>query len=443
MAFIRVNPCPSVSLEVLDEDYKNRVMKAAIGILIFIWFVSTPFFVNAESAGSLVTLGNELYTAGEYEKALEAYEKARAEQPDSGEVFFNEGNAYFRKGEYDKAREAYQSAALKTKDLSLEAFAHYNLGNSIFAEGQKQLETDPRKALSQWEQSIQHFQEALRIDPRLNEAAQNIEVVRISIKDLADRIKKAEESAREQQRQHEEVRKQLDEVIREQESELKENESLQQKAGQNAEASVDKEARRLASDQEKTRQKTGEIADKLKELRQQQQQSQKSQQQPEPSGQPTQEHLERAQEAQRSAVEKLDKQDLAEAIKSQEEALQELKDALSKPEDSKSDQGQCQNPQAGGQDGEEGSEDKQQKEAAPADQSGEEKEKAAKPAQQQQSTEQKSGSEQKESGESGSEQKMGGVFRESPENILREEKENRLQLHRALQGGHRPVEKDW
>ena len=58
------------------------------------------------------------------------------------------------------------------------------------------LETDPRKALSQWEQSIQHYQEALRIDPQLKEAAQNIEVVRISMKDLADRIKKAEEAAK-------------------------------------------------------------------------------------------------------------------------------------------------------------------------------------------------------------------------------------------------------
>ena len=54
-----------------------------------------PFLVIAESARSLVTLGNELYAAGEYDKALEAYEKAMAEQPDSGEIFFNKGNALF------------------------------------------------------------------------------------------------------------------------------------------------------------------------------------------------------------------------------------------------------------------------------------------------------------------------------------------------------------
>ncbi len=256
------------------------------------------------------------------------------------------GTSFFQKGEYDKAREAYQAAALHTKDLALEASTHYNLGNAGFAQGQKELETDPNKALSQWGRSVQHYQEALRIDPQLKEAAQNIEVVRLALKDLADRFKKAEEDAREQQKQREEMQKELDEVIREQESEIKQNDVLQQKAVQAGGESVSREAQELASDQEKTRQKTGKIADKLKEL---QAQNQKSPQEPEPAASVAEEQLEKAREAQRSAVEKLEKTELDEARKDQEEALEHLKEARTNPDPPKNNQGQCPNPQAGDQ----------------------------------------------------------------------------------------------
>jgi Ca-activated chloride channel homolog len=419
-------------------------MKAVIGILLLVWVVVAPLLAGAESAGNLVHSGNELYAAGEYDKALEAYEKALSEQPDSGEILFNKGNAFFKKGDYDKAREAYQAAGLHTKDLSLEASAHYNLGNAIFAEGQKQLETDPQKALSHWGQSIQNYQEALRIDPQLKEAAQNIEVVRLTMKDLADRIKKAEEASREQQKQREDARKQLDEAIREQESEIKQNEALKQKAAQDPGESIAREAQKLASDQEKTREKTGEVAEKLKDLRAQQQQGQQPQQQPETSEGAVEESLEKAQEAQRSASEKLEKNQLGEARKDQEEALTHLQEALNESMSSGSDKGQSPNQKTGGQNAGEKPGDKEQQKAAPQDHSGEEKENGAtKSAQQQQAGDDEPQAGKKEQGEKGDDQKAGAVFSESPDNILREEKENRLQLHRATQGGIKPVDKDW
>ena len=425
----------------MNPQPATRNPQRALGMILMFCLVVAPLSTNAwaESAGSLVGRGNELYRAGEYDQALAAYEQALTEQPDAGEVFFNKGNVFFQKGEYDKALEAYQAAALNTKDLALEASAHYNLGNTIFAEGQKELETDPRKALSQWGQSIQHYQEALRIEPQLKEAAQNIEVARLALKDLADRLKKAEEAAREQQKQREEMQKELDEVIREQESEIKENDTLQQKAAQATGESMSKEVQELASDQEKTRQKTGKLVDKLKEL---QAQNQQAPQQPEPAPSAAEEHLEKAGEAQQSAVEKLEKTELGEARKDQEEALTHLKEALKDPDTSKNKQGQCPNPQAGDQGEKDEAKDKEQQKTTPQDQATEETGKDSKPAQQQ-SAEEKSQLGEKERGEKGDERKAGAAFSESPETILREEKENRLQLQRAQQGAYKPVDKDW
>jgi hypothetical protein len=417
-------------------------MKDATRFLFFVCILVVPFSVSAESARDLVASGNQFYTAGEYDKALEAYEKAAAEQPQAGEISFDKGNVYFQKGEYDKAREAYQAAALTTKDLALEAAAHYNLGNTSLAQGQKQLEIDPPKALSHYSESIRHYQEALRTDPHLQEAAQNIEVVRLMMKDLADRIKKAQEAAKEQQNQREDIQKRLNEAIEEQESEIKENASLQQESAQNPQESADGETQQLASDQEKTRQKTQEIADRLKDLQAQQPLGQQSQQQAEPSAPTAQEHLEKAQEAQKSAVENLDRRDLGEAQKEQEKALEHLKEALAKSEDSKRDQGQCPNPQTASQRGEEEHGDKRPEKAPSQDQSGEDRKEDAQPTQQQEAERQMAQAAQKKDGQKGDERKVSGAFSESPENILREEKENRLQLFR-VPGGHKPVDKDW
>ena len=414
-------------------------MKTAIGSILLSCIIIAPLHAGAESAGILVIQGNELYAAGEYDKALEAYDKAMTEQSGSGEVFFNKGNVFFQKGEYDQAREAYQSAALHTKDLSLEASAHYNLGNTIYADGQKQLESDPRRALAQWEQSIHHYQEALRMDPQLKEAAQNIEVVRLTMKDLADRIKKTEKAAREQQKQREELQRELDEVVREQESEIQQNDALQEKAAQASGESMSKEVQQLATDQEKTRQKTGEIAEKLKELRAQ---SQKSPQQPNGSNPTADEHLEKAREAQRSAIEKLEKDEFGDARTDQAKALEHLKEALNNSDDSKANQGQCPNPQAGDQGATEEAGNKEGKKTTPKDASTEQTGKESNPAQQQ-SAEAKPQLGEKEAGEEADERKAGAAFSESPESILREEKENRLQLHRAPHGGYKPVEKDW
>jgi Ca-activated chloride channel family protein len=422
-------------------------MMPPIRIILLVCFIVIPLSAGsagAESARDLVATGNSLYVAGDYDKALEAYNQAATEQPDAGEPLFNKGNAYFQKGEFDKAREAYQSAALKTKDLSLEAAAQYNLGNTLFTEAQKQLESEPQKALSQFGQSIHHYQEALRLAPRFQEAAQNIEVARITMKDLADRIKKAEEASKEQQKQRAEVEKQLKEAIQEQESQVKENEALQQKAAQDPQESIQGEAQQLATDQDKTRQKTREIAEKLKELQGEQQAGGQTQpQQPDSSAPSAQEHLDQAQEAQKAAVEKLQKPELNAAKQDQDQALEHLKKALAKSEEAKSQQGQCPNPKAGAQDGQKPSEEEAQQQTGSQDQPGEDKKPGEESAQQQQAESQKAPATQKDGGQEGNASKVAGMFSESPENILREEKENRLQLHRAPMGGHKAVDKDW
>lgn len=192
-------------------------------VLLAAVFPSGP--VQAASARSLTEEGNALYQAGKYDEALQAYEQAEREQPESAEILFNKGNATLQKGDTAKAREAYEAAAMHTRDPALEAKCQFNLGHADFLEGEKKVPAAPREALPLYERSIRHFQNALRADPRLAEAGENIEIARIKLKDLMDRIQEQEESARKQQEQRQETGE-------EQEDQQERNDSRQkQKAG--------------------------------------------------------------------------------------------------------------------------------------------------------------------------------------------------------------------
>lgn len=199
-------------------------------VLFFVIFPSGA--IEANSARGLTEEGNALYRAGKYDEALQAYEQAEREQPDSPEILFNKGNATLQKGDTAKAREAYEAAAIQAKNPALEAKCQFNLGHVDFIEGEKKVPASPREALPLYERSIRHFQNALRADPSLVEAGENIEIARIKLKELMDRIQEQEEEAAGKQQEQQETPKQRQETGAEQGDQQEENDSRQeQKAG--------------------------------------------------------------------------------------------------------------------------------------------------------------------------------------------------------------------
>ena len=453
----------------------------------------------AESARSLVDRGNELYAAGKFDEALKAYEEAAEQMPESGEVLFNKGNACFLKGDYEKAREAYEAAALHARDPSVEARSQFNLGNTAFARAGETLKEDVQKALDQYGLSVRHYQNALRIDPDLEAAAENIEMARLQVKDLLDRIKNREEEAKERQKQQEELKKQLREAIKDQEANIADNDSLRDKMAQAPDTGFHDELEKLASGQGETRDKTEKIARQIEADRGQGHDTDQGKETQGPSaenadskpgaghergaeqGAAVAEHVENALGAQESALEGIGKSDLDGAHEHQEKALQELKDALARLEelgekqpenqDNKGDgkQGQKEEPekqgeqqpeqQSDGQDqGEQEEQDKQDKQAEQTQQGSQgrqddqgenagQDESASPRSGQAQSDERGKPSEQRQepsrSGKEGEGRKAVAAMQEKPEDILREERENRLQFERSRKGGYRPADKDW
>ncbi|MFZ5467836.1 MAG: tetratricopeptide repeat protein [Myxococcota bacterium] len=111
----------------------------------------------------LVQEGLDAFERGDYEAALQKFEAAKKELPDSAAVEFNRGNALFKLQRFEEARDAYRRVAeigqgqLRQKD-------HYNLGNALAATGENK-------------EAISAYRRALVLDPKDELARHNLEVL--------------------------------------------------------------------------------------------------------------------------------------------------------------------------------------------------------------------------------------------------------------------------
>jgi len=156
---------------------------------------------QADSAGPIIRQGNALYAEGQYTEAINKYNEALVEQPAAIEPKFNKANSYYRLDDLGEAIDLYQEVAAESKDMVLVTKAKYNLGNCFFQRGAKQRDSDLQKALEDMKTSITSWRSVLEIDPENQKAARNIEVARLTIKDILDQMKKQQEQQQDQQDQ--------------------------------------------------------------------------------------------------------------------------------------------------------------------------------------------------------------------------------------------------
>lgn len=120
-----------------------------------------------------VNKGNEYYYNEKYTDALNSYQDALVEDPQSPEAHFNQGDALYKLEKYDEAIEAYQKA-LASKNLKMESLAYYNIGNAYFKQDKLQ-------------ESIASYIKALEREPGDQDAKYNLELARAKLKESADK----------------------------------------------------------------------------------------------------------------------------------------------------------------------------------------------------------------------------------------------------------------
>ena len=379
-----------------------------------------------QAPAKLVKTGNAAFSAGKYDEALNAYEKAAVDAPESPQIYFNKGAVYYQKGEYAKAKDAWEKVALTSKDIILEAKAYFNLGNYAYQEANRQQDSDLKKAIDACTQSIGYYQQAVDLlqnqktapGKRLKkEAAENLEMVRLVMKSILDEIAKQEKQAKQQQQAANDLKK----LIEKQAELIDRNQYAAEEKKQTGKTpQLNDKISQISADQEQLRKETSDAAEKMPKSDPQKTAPNK----PDPA-KAAKEHLNQAQAQQKSATEKINNEQLDDAKKNQENALQELKKALDSLKKSEGKNGQ----------GNQGQKDKNQKEkSTPSDK----KQKAQAP-------DQKDG--QKKNGQKKEEQenkeRMAAQQPDTAKDILNEEKDNQKKRRPAVSGGYRKIDKDW
>ncbi|MCU0915102.1 MAG: tetratricopeptide repeat protein [Planctomycetes bacterium] len=165
-------------------------------------------FARAPAARQMLQQGNRLYADSQFADAVNKYNDVLVEQPQAVEPRFNKANSYYRLDDLGEAMNLYQDVAAASKDMSLVAKAKYNLGNCYFQRGTKQRDSDLQKALEDMQTSIANWRQVLDLEPQNQKAARNIEVARLTIKDILDQMKQQQQQQGQQNQQDQQKQEQ-------------------------------------------------------------------------------------------------------------------------------------------------------------------------------------------------------------------------------------------
>ena len=121
------------------------------------------------------------YERGQFGKARNEFERLARKSPEDVRLRYNAGAAAFRDEDYETALKHF-NAALSARDLKLQEQGYYNLGNTHFRLGEKS--EDAKAKQQQWEQAMQHYESALKLDANDADAKFNLEVVKKKLEEL-------------------------------------------------------------------------------------------------------------------------------------------------------------------------------------------------------------------------------------------------------------------
>jgi Ca-activated chloride channel family protein len=168
-------------LQALVGERRRRPFAAAA-----LWFLS---------ASSGWSSGLDEYNAGNYEQARQEFEQRLRMEPDAPGLQLNAGTAAYRLQDYGKASEFF-SRAMLADDPLLRSSAEFNLGNTLFRQGEGQ--EDKEKKVTDWKDAIAKYEAALKTRPDYTEAKENKERVEELLKQLEQEQSEKDEQKKDQ-----------------------------------------------------------------------------------------------------------------------------------------------------------------------------------------------------------------------------------------------------
>ncbi len=291
-------------------------------ILLSLLFSITVKPVYAESAASTVREANKLYKQGQFKQAADGYDRAMTESPEAIEPRFNKADSFYRLDDLQQAIDLYKAVAAESRDMQLVEKAKYNLGNCFFKQGAKLKDSDLQKAMENMQTAIGSWRQVLDINPANEKAAKNIEVARLTIKDIIDQINKQKQEQQKQQQQQKQTQEDLKQLLEQQKALADKTQQTKQKADSNSisQEQAKQDYKDIAKQQSDLKDKTEQTMNKM--------QQQQDPNNPDPKQQQAEQNLKNAADKQKDAAEKLNNSDAAGGKQSQDKAAEEIEKAL-------------------------------------------------------------------------------------------------------------------
>jgi len=202
-------------LQGLVGERRRRPMAVAAAL----WLLSMPVAWGGLAA----------YEDGDYEEARRAFEARLQMEPAAPGLQLNAGAAAYRLQDYGKAAEYFSRATL-AEDPALRSAAEYNLGNTLFRQGEGQ--QDKEKKITDWKDAIAKYEAALQTRPDYTEARENKERVEELLRQLEEEEQTEEEKPEDQEQDQEQDQKQEQDQEQDQEQQQDQQQQDQEQDSQ-------------------------------------------------------------------------------------------------------------------------------------------------------------------------------------------------------------------
>lgn len=159
-----------------------------ITFIISLFYISLTLSAQKQVRKEIRT-GNKAYKEQRYETAQEHYQKAIDTNASSKEASFNLSNTYYKQQQWDNALKEYQHyLTVETEKPENMSSAWYNTGNTYLKKkvNEPKQQTVPQQGQQQpdnLKMSMEAYKNALRLNPKDEEARHNLAVVQKMIQD--------------------------------------------------------------------------------------------------------------------------------------------------------------------------------------------------------------------------------------------------------------------
>lgn len=127
----------------------------------------------------------DAYRKRNFRSSQNQYSELARQRPEDSRLRFNAGAAAYRNNDLTNAAAWFESV-LGAPDLELQQRAYYNLGNTRFREGERA--QDAQQRMRAWQESLQHFGSALKLNQADTNAAGNLSYVRQKLEELKEQM---------------------------------------------------------------------------------------------------------------------------------------------------------------------------------------------------------------------------------------------------------------